>query len=179
MLATTIAVALLFGTVTHSLDGTLVSIKEAAPAQITLNADRQFQTLTVGKRAVIERESDFSDGRPATTQRIALSDLTPGESVRLQIDAQGCVTRVHAVAEVERARVRSVEGNTIVLEDGTALTIGSVLRFVDERGKPSATPAVHAGETVLLYRHPETKNVYRITSVPRPALRKQTDRSKF
>ncbi len=178
MLETCFAVALLFTAVTRSLEGTLVSINDAKPAQLTLNADRQFQTFALAKRPVIERESRFADGAAATTGRIDLDDLTPGEYVRLQIDAQEHVTRAHAIAAVERAKVRSVDGSTVVLEDGTTLTIGSVLRFVNERGKPSATATVHPGETVLLFRHPETRNIYRFSAEPRSRLKKRTEPSK-
>lgn len=65
---------------------------------------------------------------------------------------------------VERAKVRSVNGSSVVLEDGTTLTIGSVLRFVNEKGEPSATATVRPGESVLLFRHPETRNIYRFST---------------
>jgi hypothetical protein len=48
------------------------------------------------------------------------------------------VKHARAVARLERAKVRSVSGSSVVLEDATTITIGSVLRFMNERGKPSA-----------------------------------------
>ncbi len=167
------AIALVLTAMTRSLEGTLVAIN-ATPAQLTVNANRQFQTFPVTKRAVIERESSFAGDAAATTTRIDLADLTPGEYVRLQIDAQGRVTHARAVARLERAKVRSVNGSTVVLEDGTTLTIGSVLRFVNERGKPSATATVRPGESVLLFRHPQTRNIYRFSAEPHARRQRST-----
>ena len=171
MLETGFAIALVLTAMTRSLEGTLMAISDAKPAQLTVNADRQFQTFAVAKRVVVNRESSFAGDAAATTARIKLADLTPGEYVRLQIDAQGRVTNARAVARVEWAKVRSVSGSSVVLEDGTTLTIGSVLRFVNERGKPSATATVLPGESVLLFRHPQTRNIYRFSAERRGSAR--------
>ena len=160
-------IALTLTAMTRSLDGTLMKIDLAKPAQLMVNANRQFQTFPVAKRMVVDRKTSFGCTGAATTTRIDLADLTPGEYVRLQIDAQGRVTHAHAVACVERAKVRSVSGSNVVLEDGTQLAIGSILRFVNERGKPSATATVRPGENVLLFRHPQTRNIYRFSAEPR------------
>jgi len=158
------AIALTLTAMTRSLEGTLVAVS-AKPAQLTANISRQFQTFPVARRAVIERETRFAGNARAMTTRIALADLTPGEYVRLQIDARGRVNHAHAIARLERAKVRSVSGSTVVLENGTTLTIGSVLRFVDKRGKPSATATVRPGETVLLFHHPQSGNIYRFAAM--------------
>ena len=172
-----IVMAFLFASVARSLTGTFVSIGDprepsaaADQSKITVNAERQFQTFAVAGRAVIERESRFPGRGAATTARIALSDLTPGEHVRLERDAKGRVTRVRAIASVERAKVRSASGASVVLQDGTTLTISSVLRFVTAEGTPSATATVRPRETVLLFRNPETRNIYRFSAEghPRP-----------
>ena len=171
------AIALMLTTTSRSLDGTLVRIDNGNPSQIVIQAEGQFQTFALTKRVVVDRESTFANAA-ATTVRIKLADLTPGEYVRLQIDAQGHVTKARAVANVERARVRSANDSIVVLEDGTTLTIGSVLRFVNEKGKPSPTATLRSGETVLLFRHPQTRNIYRFSAEPRiTRLRKRTDAS--
>jgi hypothetical protein len=164
-------IALMWTAMTRSLDGTLMKIDLARPAQLMVNVNRQFQTFPVAKRVVVDRKTSFGCAGAATTTRIKLADLTPGEYVRLQVDAQGSVTQAHAVACVERAKVRSVSGSNVVLEDGTTLTIGSILRFVNERGKPSATATVRPGDSVILYRHPQSRNIYRISAVPRSSAR--------
>lgn len=166
MLEAGFAIALLMAAMNRSLDGTLVKIDLARPAQLMVNANRQFQTFAVEKRMVADRETSFGCTGAATTTRIDLADLTPGEYVHLQIDGQGRVTHVHAVACIERAKVRSASGSNVVLEDGTQLTIGSILRFVNERGKPSATAALRPGESVLLFRHPKSRNIYRFSADP-------------
>jgi hypothetical protein len=160
------AIALLMSAMIRSLDGTLMKIDLAKPAQLMVNVSRQFQTFPAAKRVVVERETSFGCTGAATTRRIDLADLTPGEYVRLQIDSQGRVTRAHAVACLERAKVRSVSGSNVVLQDGTQLTIGSILRFVNERGKPFATATVRPGQSVLLFRHPQTRNIYRFSAEP-------------
>jgi hypothetical protein len=172
------AIALVFAAMTRSLDGTLVKIDLARPAQLMVNANRQFQTFPVAKRMVVERESTFAGDATAMRARIDLADLTPGEYVRLQIDAQGQVTHVRAVVRLERAKVRSASGSNVVLEDGTQLAIGSILRFVDERGRPSATATVRPGDTVLLFRHPETQNIYRFSAEPRSRRARARKRAK-
>jgi hypothetical protein len=154
----------MFAAMTRPLDGTLVAID---PTQLMVRAERQFQTFAIASRVVVERESSFAGDAAATTARIKLADLTPGEYVRLQIDAQGRVTHARAIARFERAKVRSVSGNSVVLEDGTTLTIGSVLRFVNERGELSAKATVRPGESVILFRHPQTRNIYRFSAEPR------------
>lgn len=172
MLETWFAISLMFAAMTRPLNGTLMAVE---PKQLMVNADRQFQTLTVEKRVAVDRETTFAGAAPTTT-RIHLSDLTPGEYVRLQIDAQGRVRHVRAVADVQRLKVRSVNGGSVVLEDGTTLTIGSVLRFVTERGKPSATATVRPGQSVLVFRHPQSRNIYRFSAEPR--VRKRVASSK-
>ena len=161
-----LAIALVFAAVTRSLSGTIVAIEPTTPPKLMVQAEGQFQTFVVARGAVIERESKFTDDSAATKAKIGLSDLTPGEYVKLEIDAKGRVTHALAVVLLERAKVRSVNGSSVVLDDGTTLTIGSVLRFVTEEGKPSATPTVRPGESVLLFRHPETRNIYRFSPEP-------------
>jgi len=156
------AVALVLAAMNPSVEGTLVAVSPK-PAQLTINTNRQFQTFAIGKRSVLERETSLAGAAP-TVRRIPLADLTPGEYVRLQIDTLGRVTHGRAIARLERARVRSSSGSTVVLENGATLTIGSVLRFVDGKGKPSATSTVRPGETILLFHHPQSGNVYRIAA---------------
>ena len=165
------AVLLFFSTMPRTLEGTLMKADAAkTPPQITVNADRQFQTFPFAPHAIVERETTMGGGSTTTPSNVA--DLTPGEFLRLLVDEQGVVTRAHAVARVERARVRSAGGNRIVLENGTSYTVGSILRFVDEHGKVSETVTVRPGATVLLFHHPETLNVYRIAAEAGKKLKK-------
>jgi len=160
------AITLALIAMTRSLDGTLVAIEIGRLDQLTIRAEHQFQTFAISRHAVVERESSFAGDRATAAKRIDLADLTPGEFIRLQIDAHGRVTHARAVAVLEQAKVRSASGSSIVLEDGTTLTIGSLLRFVNEKGKSSATATVRPGESVLLFRHPKTRNVYRFSAEP-------------
>jgi len=163
-------IAFLLTVVTHTVEGTVVSVNGVpavteGPAEpgapfLLINTGHQFQTFDVRRRARIERESRFDGERPATA-RIALTGLTPGEFVRLDVDPSNRVTRARAIARVERARVRSAGGDSVVLEDGRTLTISTILRYVDGRGKPSARVTVRPGDTVLLFHHLQTGNVYR------------------
>lgn len=148
---------LLFAAITRSVDGTIMTV-DVNPPRLMANVRRQFQTFEFAKGAVIEREAC------SRTTKIPLADLTPGELVRLDLDSAGHVTRAHAIANVETAKVRSVSGSNIVLEDGRTFTVSTVLRFVDAKGKPSAKVTARPGESVLLFHHPETENVYRINA---------------
>ena len=161
----------------RSLSGTLSSIEDGRPTKLMVRAERQFQTFLMAERAVVERESSFAGESESTTAPIDRLDLTPGESVRLEINAEGRVTRARAVVLLERAKVRSASGSSVVLEDGTTLTIGTVLRFLTADGKPSATATVRPGESVLLFRHPETRNIYRFCAEARAGKRAETPRS--
>ncbi len=181
-----IAIAFVFAATTRSLTGTFMTLGDpfepptaaSARSKITVNVERQFQTFAMAGRAVIERESNFAGGGAATTARIDLSDLTPGEYVKLDRDARGRVTHVRAIASVEKAKVRSAHGNSVVLEDGTTLAIGSVLRFVTAEGTPSATATVRPGESVLLFRNPETRILYRFAAEARPGKRAGAPKSR-
>lgn len=157
--------AVLLATMARSLSGTLVTIESGTPAKLMVRAEEQFQTFSVAPQAVVERESSFGDGTEAKVTRIEVSDLTPGEYVKLAIDAEGQVTHGRAVVRLQWAKVKSASGPDLVLEDGTKLTIGSILRFVTAEGKPSATATVQSGERVLLFRHPRTRNIYRVAAV--------------
>jgi len=172
-----LAIALLSAAMTKPLSGTLVEVHTEKPARLMVRAEQQFQTFPVAEGAVIERSSRLTGGA-ASSSRVPLSDLTPGEFVELEIDPEGRLTHARAVASIERARVRSASGATVTLEDGTTLTIGSVLRFVNAGGKPSATADVRPGETVLLFRHPETRNVYRFAAEPREGRHRSKRRGK-
>jgi hypothetical protein len=143
-----------------------MEIDAGTPGRLTLRAEGQVQTFPLAGKAAIERKSKV-EGGSATTARIDLSDLTPGEFVELRIDSGGRITQARAVVSVERTKVRSAEGNRVVLEDGTSLEIGSTLLFVTAEGKPSPTATVRPGETIVLFRHPETRNIYRIAAEPR------------
>jgi len=154
--------ALLFATMARSLTGTLVSFESGPPARLVVRAEQQFQTFDLSPDAEIERDSTFEAGDGKKIARIDAADLTPGEYVDLSIDADGHVAHVKAAARIERAKVASAAGPEIVLEDGTKLTIGSILRFVDAEGKPSPTATVQSGDSVLLFRHPVTRNIYRV-----------------
>lgn len=163
MLETWLAIALAFTGFIRSLSGTVVTIDTGAPTMLMVRAESQFQSFPVAQQAVVERESRFVGSAAAATTRIDRSDLTPGEYVRLEIDA-GVVTHVRAVVSIERAKVRSASGRNVVLEDGTTLTISSVLRFLTAEGKPSTTATVRPGDGVLLFRHPETRNIYQFSA---------------
>ena len=159
----------------RSLRGTLAVIEGERPTKLMVHAEGQFQTFAMAEKAVVQRESTFvGESAKKATTTIDRSDLTPGEYVRLELDAKGRVTRVRAVVLLERAKVRSASGSSVVLEDGTTLTIGSVLRFVAADGKPKATAAVRPGESVVLFRHPETRNIYRFSVEPRAPKRPKT-----
>jgi hypothetical protein len=163
MFEAALAIAFALAGSIRSLSGTVVTIDTGSPAVLMVRAESQFQSFPLAEQAVVERESRFVGSAAAATTRIDRSDLTPGEYVKLEIDA-GVVTHVRAVVSIERVKVRSASGNNVVLEDGTKLTIGSVLRFVTSEGKPSATATVRPGESVLLFRHPETRNIYRFSA---------------
>jgi hypothetical protein len=163
----------------RSLTGTLAVIEGAKPTRLMVQAEGQLQNLVMTERAVAERETSFAGGGASTTEPIDRLDLTPGEFVRLELDAGGKVTRARAVAILERAKVRSASGATVVLEDGTTLRIGSVLRFFSAEGKPSATASMRPGESVVLYRHPSTRNIYRFSADARPRKPAETPRPAF
>jgi hypothetical protein len=172
------AVALMFAAMTQSLEGTLMTVDTSRPVQLMVNIDRQFQTFAAAKGAVAERDSTLQGDTTPVRVRIEFGDLTPGEFVRLQLNSARRVTRARAIAVLERKRARSVDGATVVLEDGTTLTISSVLRYVDERGNESAIATVRPGDLVQVFRNPVTRNIYRFSAMPRSRLRKHTQRSK-
>jgi hypothetical protein len=67
MLQTGLAIAFLPTAMPRPLDGTLV---EFEPDQLMVNADRQFQTFTMAKKAIVDRQSRVACDARGTTSRI-------------------------------------------------------------------------------------------------------------
>lgn len=174
MFTTGLAILFASAAATRSLSGNVSVVEDTRPRKLMVRAESQFQTFLMAERAIVERETRFAGERASTTVPIEPMDLTPGESVRLELDAQDRVIRARAVAQVERAKVRASRGSTVVLDDGTTLTISSVLRFLTAEGRQSATATVRPGESVLLFRNPETRIIYRFCAEPRAPERAKT-----
>jgi hypothetical protein len=95
---------------------------------------------------------------------IELTDLRAGEDVRIT-QANGLVTQIVARRSVRGARVRSVNGNRIVLDDGTTVTVSQRVRFFDAEGRESTIPANLTPNTpVALYVRPSTGVVYAVSA---------------
>ncbi len=95
---------------------------------------------------------------------VELSDLKPGEDVKLS-QANGLVTQIVAQRSVRSAHVQSVNGNQIVLDDGTALTVSNRVRFFDVEGREATIPANLApGTPIALYVRPQTGIVYGVSA---------------
>lgn len=95
---------------------------------------------------------------------VELQDLRPGEDMKLT-QANGLVTQIVAQRTVRAARVRSINGNQIVLDDGTALTISNRVRFFGAAGREAAIPDnLAAGTPVALYVRPQSNVVYAVSA---------------
>ena len=97
---------------------------------------------------------------------IEMEDLRAGEDLKLT-QANGLVTQVVAQRTVRGARVQSVNGNQIVLNDGTTLTVSNRVRFFGAGGREAAIPDNLApGTPIALYVRPQTGVVYAVSASP-------------
>jgi hypothetical protein len=155
----------------RSVSGTVVKVDPTAPASITLRVGTGFRTFVVDADTPLMRQTTGVVQAGATPQfgpGVALNDiaeLAPGEEVRVRTDDEGQVIDITSQVSLVTARVRSVQGNQIVLDDarGTTLTTGPNLRFVDARGRTVPTASLQAGQTITLYIAPSTRRIYQIS----------------
>ena len=131
----------------------------------------QVTTYWLGQNAVLTRRMALSPAAgnlpvfgPAAP--LSLANLVPGEEVRLSLGAAGEVTQIDSQAYLTAVKVRSADGNRIVLDDwqGTALNIGPEMRYISRGGTPSAGADVRLGETVVLFVSPTGQAVYQVSA---------------
>lgn len=157
--------------VASTIIGIVRKVDVTPPATITVRVNNRDQTYNLADGAVILRQTTglvtpgtqptFSNATP-----IALSNLVPGEEVSLGLNPQNEVVRVSTRTSVISARVRSAQGNQIVLEDrwGTVINFGPTLRYLDPQGRLATTTTLRPGDMVALFIAPSTRAIYQVSA---------------
>ncbi|MDF2439718.1 MAG: hypothetical protein JWN98_702 [Abditibacteriota bacterium] len=149
--------------------GTVQRVDTEFPARIVLREGQQVRALELAQNVVAYRQTSIGTGvnnRPAygPSVPIELSSIVPNEEVTVSLNAQNQVTQIVAQRAVQTARVRSVQGNQIVLDNGLAVPINSFVRYISPTGQASQTVDVRAGQTVAIFVRPSTNAVYQISA---------------
>lgn len=149
--------------------GTVQRVDTEFPARIVLREGQQVRALELAQNVVAYRQTSVGVGannRPAfgPSVPIELSSIVPNEEVTVSLNAQNQVTQIVAQRSIQTARVRSVQGNQVVLDNGLTIPINAFVRYVGATGQPSTTPDVRAGQTVAVFVRPSTNAVYQISA---------------
>lgn len=152
--------------------GTLVKIDLTAPATVTISQNGAFKTYAMSENPLALRQISLSSSTSATPVRqaarqISLSNISPGDSVRLSLDNTGRATQITSTATVLAARVQFAGQDQIVLDDerDTTLTLGPNLRFIDARGRVSSdASSLTAGQSIGLFISRDTKAIYQVSA---------------
>ena len=164
----------------NSVTGTVVKVDAAPPATLTLrvrenNGTTRLAAYNVADDARLSRVTAPIPQNGATPDfgqpvRLSFAGIAPGEEVTLQVGPGNVVTQVSASTLLAPARIRSVQNNQIVLDDGrnTTLVVGDPtqggVRFWGAANREIKTPDVKAGDNVALYITPSTMTIYQISS---------------
>lgn len=153
------------------VSGSVVKVDTNQPATITIRTNNRNRTYELSRDAVVERKPLLSGGntnnpRYGSITRLELAAIQTGESVEVTLDDANRVRRLTAMPQVHVAKVRSVTGGRIVLDDarGTVINIGNQVRFLNARGRETATPRLRAGDEVVLFVSPDTRVIYQVSA---------------
>jgi antitoxin (DNA-binding transcriptional repressor) of toxin-antitoxin stability system len=141
----------------------LERVDVADPARIVVRENGVLRSYDMDPRAEAFRQvgSGTAFGPLAP---IELDDLRAGEDVKLTRRGD-VVSQVVAQRSLRAGRVRAVNGNRIVLDDGTTLTVSTRLRFFDATGRESTNLAdLGPDSQVALYIRPGTNTIYAVSA---------------
>jgi len=116
----------------------------------------------------VYRQSTGSSGTGGPTfgprVPVELGAIAPNEEVALTLNAQNQVTQIAVQSILQTARVRSVRGNQVVLDNGLVVTVSNVLRYLNAQGQATTTVDVRPGDAVAVFLRPSTNAVYQISA---------------
>jgi len=153
------------------INGTVVRVDNNATPRIVVATGGQLKTYNVGANALVLRQISVASSLTSTpikqgAKPIEFSALSPGNDVRLTLDASNSVVQILTSATIIIARVQYAGGSQIILDDDrdTTLTIGETISYTDPNGRESRTANLSGGQNVALFLSRETKSIYRVSS---------------
>jgi hypothetical protein len=148
----------------ETVEGTLVQLFPGATTSVIvqLSGSESLRMLQIGATTTLTRGPSGDDGQAAKAADLQVGDLLQGET-----DAKGMLTRLAASYGEKAGKVVALAGNTLVFEDGTALTLSSNVNVLGPGNAPAALTAVTAGVQAVARYQPLSKLVWRIT-LPAP-----------
>jgi hypothetical protein len=148
--------------------GVVQRVDAQAPARIVVREGQQVRAYDLAGNVNVFRQSTGSSGagNPAFGPRvpIELEGIAPNEEVALTLNAQNQVTQIAVQSILQTARVRSVRGNQVVLDNGLVVTVSNVLRYLNAQGQAGTAIDVRPGDAVAVFLRPSTNAVYQISA---------------
>lgn len=149
---------------TGSLEGTVIQVVPT-PAGLLLQTGEAgaLQAVQVSQTTTITRGPVGGQALPAT-----LTDARPGDLAQVVL-AEGNTARSVALSfGALTGKIVAIAGNTLVLEDGTALRLSDTVRVFDASGRTIALAGVAQNSTAQVMYSPQSRLVWevRVTAPP-------------
>lgn len=130
--------------------------------KITIQTDVKRITYPVATDAIILR------GRiGGQTMEVSLGDVLPGDRVRLHFNESGMLTAIRAQFILVTGKVRSIQENSIVLENGEDLTTMPETEVVLSGNVTGTLQDIHVGDQIVARVGPISERTFLIKVVIR------------
>jgi hypothetical protein len=142
-----------------SVEGTVTQVFLAANPSILVQTSGTggMQIIQLGADTVITRNLYGDPPRTAV-----VGDLLPGDLVQASVRADGVASKLAASYGEKDAKVVARAGNTLLLDDGTALGISINVKVYDSAGKETELGALVEGMQIRLRYEPLSKMIWEI-----------------
>lgn len=140
------------------LQGLLMQIFETPRRQVLMqDAAGNLKPVPLTDQTLVLRGKEGDEPQPAI-----LSDLRAGDALTVTQGADGQVLRIVAVYGELAGTVLAVAGNTLMLADGSTMSLANNLRVLDAAGKATNRAALKQGANITLFYDPANRTAYEI-----------------
>ncbi|NPV45483.1 MAG: copper amine oxidase N-terminal domain-containing protein [Armatimonadetes bacterium] len=148
-----------------SLEGTVVQLFQGAVPSVVLqlSGSDNLRLLQLPPGTPLTRGP--ADGGAAPAQA---ADLQVGDLVQAQVDAEGKVQQLAASYGEKTGKIAAVAANTLLFEDGSALSLSSNVRVSMADGSAASLQQVTAGSEVTARFQPMTRTIWQIELAAAP-----------
>jgi hypothetical protein len=149
----------------RTMTGVVQRVDTEFPARIVVREGQQVRALDLAENVNVYRQSGGGTAnQPGPSVPIELGNLAANEEVVLTLNPQNQVTQIAVQSLLQSARVRSVRGNQVVLDNGLVVTVSNVLRYVNAQGQATNTVDLKPGDPVAVFVRPSTNVVYQLSA---------------
>jgi hypothetical protein len=140
------------------LQGLLMQVYETPRRQVLMqDAEGNLKPVPLTDQTLVLRGKEGDEPQPAN-----LSDLRAGDALTVTQGAGGQVLRIVAVYGEMAGTVLAVAGNTLMLADGSTMSLANNLRVLDAAGKATNRAALKQGTEITLFYDPANRTAYEI-----------------